>query len=367
MTTPIGKRSYFGATPDNTELSAGCGSGDLLLNITTINPASWPNTSWGPFMITIDPEGAEEHALVSAVTSTQFTIPALGRGRDGTVAQAHNAGVKIIHGWDGESAQDTNNHIQDPTRNDHTQYALVGTQAFHSSGGTYAPNPNELTIIQTSGATVQLPSAPPLGTTQEIVNMAISSSAANLVTIARGGTDSISWPGGSGGVSSFVIPQGARAIGYYNTGVWWFRVEYTLKPYAQGGTTTATSLPNNTFTTIPIVAGANTVLGYGFTISGSGLAVPAPGVYDCHAEVSANSSPPVTAVIAKNGSTLIDGAAGGNGLVPGAQAIGIASGLIVCAAGDILTLVGFQVTGSSQTSMNSSGVTFLHAYYVGPA
>lgn len=138
-------------------------------------------------------------------------------------------------------------------------------------------------------------------------------------------------------------------------------------PYAIGGDTTATSLPNNTFTQIPIITGTGTTLGYGFTLSSGGLLVPGAGIFACFAEVSANGSPPITAAIWKNGSQMIAGVAGAQGFVPGATSIGAASGLISCAAGDVLQLYGFQVSGSGQTSVNNAAVTFLHVFYEGPA
>lgn len=366
MTSPIGKRSYFGATPSTT-LAANCGSTDLLLDINTISPSSWPDTTWGPFAITIDPGGAEERVLVSSLTTGAFTVPVGGRGRDGTSAQSHLSGVKIIHGWDSESAQDANNHINDTTRNDHPQYSTSLTFGQYSSGGGTALA-NEWSQVIANAATLTLPTAPKNGTVNKITNYA-NNAAPNTITVAAGGSDVIHLDGNSGGISSFAIPMGAIAEGIYFAGFWYFTVSYPIKPYALCGHTTAATLPANTIETIPILSGTGTTLAYGFAISGSGIAVPVSGLYHCDYGASCNdaSGAVTTPIVSKNGSSVLFGQAGPSGNVSGQAAQGTGSGDIVCAAGDVLTLQALQTNGTTQSSSNNPATTYLHAYFIGPA
>lgn len=109
-----------GAVP--TTLAAPIGSGDLLLDVATLE-GTWPDTSKGPFMIVVDPnEDNEEQILISSNTTDQFTVPTGGRGRGNTPGASHSAGAVIIHGPDPESMMDVSQHVIDTTRDDHTQY-----------------------------------------------------------------------------------------------------------------------------------------------------------------------------------------------------------------------------------------------------
>jgi hypothetical protein len=150
MSTPLGATAVQGAVPQ-TELSSDCGSGDLVLDVVTVVVADWPPVATGPFCITINRgEEDEEQCYVSALTTTQFTIPSGKRGLNHTSAQSHNAGATITHTSDAGAMQDVIEHAYDETRNDHTQYPLyTPTVAGHPTTGTWVTNQ---VVIDDSGA-----------------------------------------------------------------------------------------------------------------------------------------------------------------------------------------------------------------------
>lgn len=89
-----------------------------------------------PFMVCVARGTAtEEKILCSAMGSGVFTIQT--RGFDGTTQQNQATGATVEHTWDADSANDSQQHIHETTRDDHTQYAkadgsraITGAQTF---------------------------------------------------------------------------------------------------------------------------------------------------------------------------------------------------------------------------------------------
>lgn len=116
-----------------TNLTAPINSGALLLSVGST--AGFPDTTIGPFVITVDPDtGTEEKMLCSAYTSTTITV--ITRGYGGTSAVGHGAGAtgQLIHSFDA------------------TQYSLH--DAFVAAVGTVTPSssaPGDTAVDGASG------------------------------------------------------------------------------------------------------------------------------------------------------------------------------------------------------------------------
>jgi hypothetical protein len=64
----------------------------------------------------------EEKVLCSARSGDSFTI--VTRGYDGTAATGHSAGAAVRHTISAVDLDEANAHVNDTTRDDHTQYAM---------------------------------------------------------------------------------------------------------------------------------------------------------------------------------------------------------------------------------------------------
>lgn len=111
-------------------------------------------TGTGPFVIVVDPGLAGEEKILcssrSGNTCTVSNSPA-GRGYDGTAASGHAAGAFVQHVYTAVEADDANDHVYTPARDDHTNYAKAdGTRAFTgqvtvSAGGAAITGPVTVT------------------------------------------------------------------------------------------------------------------------------------------------------------------------------------------------------------------------------
>lgn len=116
-----GAKSYVGTAPDTT--LAAPGIVDAVVTSMTLTSGTGYPTGAGskPFVLMIDPGGTEEKVLCTARSGASIT--GMTRGYDGSTAAAHTAGVAIRHVLDADSVQEFNDHVNDDTRNDHSQYA----------------------------------------------------------------------------------------------------------------------------------------------------------------------------------------------------------------------------------------------------
>ena len=87
-------RKSFSGNASPTTLSANMGSGDTTFQVTAIT--NWPNTTTGPFVVTVDRgTGFEEKILCSSYTGTTVTVASGGRGYDDTTAQSHTVPATV--------------------------------------------------------------------------------------------------------------------------------------------------------------------------------------------------------------------------------------------------------------------------------
>lgn len=93
----------------------------------TFTVTGWPSsipTGGLPFVVVIGPGlSNEEKILLSGFSAGTATVSA--RGWDATVGVSHNPGEIVKLEWDSTSAQDMDDHVYLPARDDHTQYLNV--------------------------------------------------------------------------------------------------------------------------------------------------------------------------------------------------------------------------------------------------
>ena len=109
-------RNYINGAPLLT-LSTGVNTSAVTLTVSSTSgyPAA-------PFTIALE-RGTinEEVVLCTALTATTFTVT---RGWDGTTAKAHSSGAIVEHTTTAADYLDSNAHVYNTSRNDHTQYLL---------------------------------------------------------------------------------------------------------------------------------------------------------------------------------------------------------------------------------------------------
>lgn len=146
--------------------------GELTGSMTTLSASvgvstmtGWPSPSTGEFFVVIINSGAANQEKCQVGSQDGSTAYFTERGYDGTTAQTHAAGEPIIPIWDAVSAQLAADHINDTTRNDHTQYLESGytgvanvhdvpaRHTFGSSGALGTPGATSNILAATSGAT----------------------------------------------------------------------------------------------------------------------------------------------------------------------------------------------------------------------
>lgn len=146
-----GRKQIVGAAEKIT-LNANISSGVTSLASSETPTANWP-TGTNPFVIVIG-RGLpnEEKLLCSARSGTTFTVTT--RGYDSSTAAGHTAGEKIEHVIDADTVNEANAHVNDTTRDDHTQYinnARHDITARHTFGAAFA-TPSAPPAIATAGA-----------------------------------------------------------------------------------------------------------------------------------------------------------------------------------------------------------------------
>lgn len=137
-------KQYLGAAVGQA-LAAGLTSSGM--SFTTSDSTGMPSGGPAPFVVSVE-KGTpqEEKILVASRSGNTYTVATSGRGYDGTIAIAHLSGAPVNHVIDAVSLQETNAHVNDTSRDDHTQYL---NQARHDQ-----------TSRHTYGAGLLAPSTP---------------------------------------------------------------------------------------------------------------------------------------------------------------------------------------------------------------
>jgi hypothetical protein len=140
---------------DPTSLTA-----NLSSSATTANVASTAGYPAVPFTAAIDRGTPDEEAvLVTAVTGTTMTVT---RGFDGTTAVAHNSSAAVEHVAVAADYTEANSHINDDTRDDHTQYMNLARLALYVPKwyfGTSKAGPNPINTSYSQCNTLTIPTA----------------------------------------------------------------------------------------------------------------------------------------------------------------------------------------------------------------
>lgn len=127
----MGRRGYIGATAP-TSLASGIAAGDT--SVTAQDLTTWAGiTTNGPFAVTVHRDYPnEEQILVAAINTTTGVMSSVTRGYAGSTAVAHAAGETLEVTSTYLDFDEANAHVNDATRNDHTQYARLaaGSNTF---------------------------------------------------------------------------------------------------------------------------------------------------------------------------------------------------------------------------------------------
>jgi hypothetical protein len=217
-------------------------------------------------------------------------------------------------------------------------------------------------VITTGTCTRTLPSAPADGVIEEYINTS------GTLTIARGGTDTITAPWASA-QTSLAIGVGCNVkLRYKASSGIWYVVESNVKPYGYALSTIGSGQLDTTFSQLPL-NGAQT-LGYGMTIVSNNFVAPLAGVYHCSGAtaISTTANCAYITMIYKNGARILDGTPSyGTGPVF-STAQSAASGLLVLAANDTIGVWAYHAGGG--TSNWGGGLAFTmwaSIAYIGPA
>lgn len=131
------RRSYKGNSQPTT-LTAPINSSDLAA--TVADGSTLPDGTGGPFVLLFDLNvTGEEKVLCASRTGNNLVITT--RGYDGTAAAAHSAGASVRHTISAVDLDESNAHVNDTTRDDHTQYRAVaarGARAYASAAANVA-------------------------------------------------------------------------------------------------------------------------------------------------------------------------------------------------------------------------------------
>ncbi len=118
-------------------------SGTSDMSFVTDAATGWPTGGTDPYVVSVGRvQGNEEKILVQSRSGNNHTVATDGRGYDGTTAIAHQAGESVEHVLDADTVDEANAHVNDTTRDDHTQYLntarhdVTSRHAFGAALGT---------------------------------------------------------------------------------------------------------------------------------------------------------------------------------------------------------------------------------------
>jgi hypothetical protein len=136
------------------KLDAGIDASVTSFSSNATPTANWPTGTTYKFVIVMDlGESNEEKMLCTGRTGSAFTVDT--RGYDGTTAAAHTAQATIDHCVDAVTLQDTTLHVNDDTRDDHSQYlntARHDLTARHTFGAAYGTPDAPANVAATAAA-----------------------------------------------------------------------------------------------------------------------------------------------------------------------------------------------------------------------
>jgi hypothetical protein len=116
----MARKEYNGGTTATT-LSGALSSGSTSFSVA--DGSTFPSGGSNPFVVVIDRGMAsEEKLLIDSRSSNTFTVNASGRGYDDTSDVSHSSGATVEHCLDAETIDEANAHVNDDTRDDHSQY-----------------------------------------------------------------------------------------------------------------------------------------------------------------------------------------------------------------------------------------------------
>lgn len=136
---------------------------DDLSVVTTGVVTGWPTGATDPFVVEIDRGVAGKAEKMLCASRSGNTLTVTTRGYDGTTAVAHTAPAVVEHVIDAATIDEANDHVNDPTRDDHTNYLnvarhdlnarhLLGTSVPAGTPGASAPGDTAQQGVSTSGA-----------------------------------------------------------------------------------------------------------------------------------------------------------------------------------------------------------------------
>lgn len=116
-------KEFTGNAPA-TRLSGSLASGvTTTFSVITGGGTGYPTGATASFVVVVDRgTSLEEKILCSGRSGDVFTIAGSGRGYDDTTAQNHAAQAVVEHALDSATVEEANAHVNDDTRNDHSQY-----------------------------------------------------------------------------------------------------------------------------------------------------------------------------------------------------------------------------------------------------
>lgn len=128
----MARRSYAGNTQPTTLASP---ITNVDTSMTVVSGTNYPDGSVAPAILTIDAGVAGEEKVLYT-TRTGNVYSGLTRGYDGTTAVSHSAGASVRHSYSALDANEANAHVNDATRDDHTQYGLRSQGLFANRPST---------------------------------------------------------------------------------------------------------------------------------------------------------------------------------------------------------------------------------------
>lgn len=117
----MARKGYSGGAAKTTITAGLAASGETT--ITIASASGWPDGLAGerPFVVVVDPGLATEEKILCSQRSN-LTVTISQRGYDGTAAQTHSTGAGCWHVLDADTIDEANAHVNDDTRDDHSQY-----------------------------------------------------------------------------------------------------------------------------------------------------------------------------------------------------------------------------------------------------
>jgi hypothetical protein len=391
MAGPLQRLSHTGAAVPSALASSLSVSG-MSFVLTQI--AGWPTGAGSqPFWVVVEPGTAsEEKILCSSQSAGNINVAPSGRGGDGTVAIAHQAGVAVEHIFSALEADDANAHIYDASRDDHARYApLDGSRPFTGlvtfnagitdTGPLTQNGPVTITGNESVSGSLGVGGLATLSAGLSVTGNAtvtgLETAGAVAVTGLPGAVTASRYVGGTAGaaptsgtfaVGDFVV--GANGTVWICTtagspGTWTPAIGTVGRPAGRIFPTTSTLVSAGG--TQVVNMSADFTQG-GMTLAANNLVVPVGGVYLVTANITYNAPGGGTVtngfyntIIYRQGVAArnFDGYVYTSGLVtPGFGG----SDLITCAAGNTLSLYG--ATNASEYAELGAGNTWLSAVLV---